>query len=684
MIGQEIMSTAKTNVKVTEKKKRKKDSTYTALNKDNPRALSQKLANHSEFIDGLEVVRRSSGSFSDLLPNVSARPGFRQSDYDAFRPSEALPDKFPDIIIACQSAYKTIGIVKTMIDLMTDFSCEGLGFLHENKQQEIFYNAWAKKINLQRSVHDFTRNMLRDGNVIVRRHTARLNPKQQKDMLKISAKPDIKLTRRDEPKVLKNEIPWKYVFISPVIVQAIGGAIGSFVNERIYAIKLPKELLRTIRRPKPLEKPLLEKLPDDIVQAVKNGHDTIILPMDKTYIAHYKKDDWDTWAIPILFPVLKDLIFKSKMQLADQAALDGVINVVRIWKLGDHKEGILPKKASANKLISLLKPNVGGGAIDLVWDSMIDMEAHYPPLDKILGSEKYERVDRDIMFGLGIPEVLLGGKGANFSNAFLQFKTLIERLEYIRNEVSSWLRQEVKVIMQAKGWRIPPKIVFNRLTLRDEIAVKQLLIQLFDRNVISTESLQQSFDTDFKVELERLRREEQVRNNNPGILDRAGPFVIPPEDDKPDNPEDNGRPSGLPDKTSRERVNIKPRGSDSAEFLELLFLADELQINVDKVIDQLYLSQAGAKNIKNLKSHQKKELEDTKTYAFFNCSDVVTDIQMLFEKENDQYRYVFGEYNRELQFFMTGHGREPNVSENKKLKSFAWATIKLNEVQNEK
>ena len=440
------MSIAKTNVKVVEKGKNKKGSTHTSFNKNNQRSLGQKLAQHSEFIDSVGVVQKSTGStvLKDILPNVSARPGFRRRDYEAFRPAEALPDSFPDIIVACQTAYKTVGIVKTMIDLMTDFSCEGLGFLHQNKRQETFYNAWAKKINLQRTVHDFTRNILRDGNVIVRRHTVRLNQRAEKDMLRTLAKPDIKLKNRDEIKINKNEIPWKYIFISPVTIEVVGGAIGSFINERMYAIKLPRELIRVINHPKDAEKALLKKLPEEILKAVKDGKKTVLLPVDKIYVAHYKKDDWDTWAIPILFPVLKDLIFKDKMQLADQAALDGIINVVRLWKLGDHKEGILPKKAAANKLIDILQNNVGGGSIDLIWDSMISMEAHYPPLDQILGSEKYERVDRDIMFGLGIPEVLLGGKGANFSNAFLQFKTLIERLEYIRNEVSSWLRQEVQ------------------------------------------------------------------------------------------------------------------------------------------------------------------------------------------------------------------------------------------------
>lgn len=664
------MSITETNAKIPNKKKtpKKEKPAYSALDKDNIKSRRATLSRHNDFVEDLQVVHGNT-FFEDLEPNVSARPGFRRSDYDSFRPHEAIPIKFPDIIIACQHIYRTTGIVKTMIDLMTDFACDGMGFLHKTKSQEDFYNAWSRKINLQKTVNDFVLKLLRDGNVIVRRHTARLNKGAEKEMFKTLGKqPDIKLRKGDEPKVLRNEIPWQYMFISPAMVTSVGGPLSSFINQKFYALAIPRDVINLVKHPKEHQKALINKLPKDILAAIKNGKKTVLLPPDKIYVGFYKKDDWDEWATPILYPILKDLLFKNKMQLADLAALDGTINVIRLWKLGDHKEGILPNKAAANKLFTLLQPSVGGGSIDLIWDSMINMEAHYPPLEKILGSEKYERVDRDILFGLGIPEVLLGGKGSNFSNAFIQFKTLIERLEYIRSEVLTWLRQEIKLIMKAKGWKIPPKVVFNRLNLQDDNVIKQLLIQLYDRNVISIDNLQQAFETDFTIELERLRREDKIREQNPGLIDRIGPFVVEPSDD---NPEDNGRPPNTPDKTDRKRQNIKPR--DSAE---LLFIADELQNNIDNEISQLYLQSVGVKNIKCLKAKQKKELEDTKTYAFFNCDGNFNDIKELFSEKSENYKTIIGEYNRRVKAFIGYNGFEPKIADRKKIKSLAWISVR--------
>jgi hypothetical protein len=47
--------------------------------------------------------------------------------------------------------------------------------------------------------------------------------------------------------------------------------------------------------------------------------------------------------------------------------------MIRVWKLGDHKEGFLPGEDAVNKLCDILAEHQksGKGDIDVVWDSMI-------------------------------------------------------------------------------------------------------------------------------------------------------------------------------------------------------------------------------------------------------------------------------------------------------------------------
>ncbi len=654
------------------------EAPYLTYDPDNAADANKALSAHSDFFEGENCAQASLG-LSDILPNQSVRKQFRKRDYDSLRSSEALPTDFKGIIFAVQRIYKTVGVIKTSIDLMSDFACEGLRFEHSIRGQQQWYNAWSTRINLQNIVHNFMLNLLRDGNVVIRRKTAKLTVKQNDRLKKGQAKPDIKI-EKDTKNVLKREIPWSYLFISPAVVTVEGGVAGEFTNKTLLSIEIPRKLITMVKKSNKTdtEKALIKELPKDVLKAIKAGEKKVLLDMTKVSVSHYKKADWEQWATPLLFPVLSDVIFKNKMRLADLAALDGIINVIRIWKLGDHtaKPPILPKKASVNKLLGILKSNTGGGAIDLIWDSMIDLKVEYPPVKDILGSEKYEQVDKDIMIGLGVPDILLGGNGANFSNAFLQLKTLTERLEYVRVRTLEWLRKEIKLIMEAQGWKTPPHIVFERTNLKDEMAQKQLLIQMFDRNLLSAETLQKEFQADFIVELERSRREEKVRQENPGVMPKQGPFVkdeIPT--DAPPNPEDNGRPPNTPDITQRERKNINPRG----DLCDLLLNADKLQGTIDLEVDKIYLKRIGVKNIKSLKADQKVALEDTKTYLLFNChADVIIGlkyIEVVLQTPTDFYKKIVGHYRVQLNNFVVKNNREPRLGENKKLKSFAWAEI---------
>lgn len=663
------------------KKTNKPEAPYATLDVNDATQTNKALADHASFFDGENFVQKSSAGLglSDILPNQSVRKQFRQRDYDSFRPGEALPTSFKEVILAVQKIYKNVGVIKTSIDLMSDFACEGLRFEHSIRGQQQWYNAWSTRINLQNIVHNFMLNLLRDGNVVIRRTTAKITVKQNKKFMRGQAKPDTKI-EKDTKNVLKREIPWRYLFISPAVVTVEGGVAGEFTNKTLLSIEIPRKLITMVKK-KPkndIEKAIIEELPEEVLKAINAGQKKVLLDMTKVSVSHYKKADWEQWATPLLFPVLSDVMFKNKMRLADLAALDGIINVVRIWKLGDHnaKPPLLPKKAAVNKLLAILKSNVGGGAIDLVWDSMIDLKVEYPPVKDILGSEKYEQVDKDIMIGLGVPDILLGGNGANFSNAFLQLKTLTERLEYVRVRTLEWLRKEIKLIMEAQGWKTPPHIVFERTNLKDEMAQKQLLIQMFDRNLLSAETLQKEFQADFIVELERSRREEKVRQENPGVMPKQGPFVkdeVPT--DTPPNPEDNGRPPNTPDITQRERKNINPRG----DLCDLLLNADKLQGTIDLEVDKIYLKRIGVKNIKSLKADQKVALEDTKTYLLFNC-DVDTIIglkyiEAVLQTPTDFYKKIVGHYRTQLNNFVVKNNREPRLGENKKLKSFAWAEI---------
>lgn len=566
------------------------------------------------YVDKIEasakpVVIQKVMASSSIFPTADIRGPFSRSDYESFRPNEAIPKDIKTSIKLCRNAYFRISVVRQVIDLMTNFCCDGLRIEHQNPKVEVFFNAWFNKLRMKEVSEEFARHAFIDYNVIVKKMTARLTQPIEKEW--IGAEVDVKLNV-ERNKNLTREIPVKYIFLDPVNAEwsIKNPAIFYGMNQLKY--KLDSETVSLIRNNPQLSK----NLPEDFRQISSSAY--FNLDMSKIHVAFNKKDSWDSWATPMLVSVLPDIFYKDKLKLADLAALDGLINVIRLWKLGDHNKEIFPGELSFSKLTEALQSHTGGGAIDIVWDSMIDMKEYYPPVEKILGSEKYTQVNQDILIGLGVPDVLLGGKGANFSNSFIQLKTIIERLQSVREMIIDWLQPDLKLICDSFDISVPPKITFSNMNLYDENVSKQLMIQLFDRGVLSDQSLLEQFDRDIDIENARIKKQDQYLSKE--SKDRKGPFSR----NQNVSPNANGRPVNTKDATRKTRV-AKPKVSAS-DFIDKLAFVEAVFATTAKV----YISSNGIDNLRKLTASQKDFLDKTNMLVIscINSIDELTEAKI--------------------------------------------------------
>jgi len=678
------------------------------------KATDQNLKKYSIPDNNVLMNNKSIASSSD--PRLMS--GFNRFDTDFHRPEDRIPTKHQDIIQLCQSIYKKNGFIRNIIDLMADFASEGMDIRSPIKSQEKFYKEWAKRVNLQGRAHDFMKLMLRDANVIIRRKTAYITKPVVKEMSrafydftidnvdekKVSEKPDKIL--KDKTKILKNEIPWGYTFISPVIVEKIGGPVGRFFGSSALGMRITTELAQSINNPKTdAERKFISNLPSEVIAAAKNNSKIIALDQSKMYIDYYEKDDWEDWGTPFLYGVIEDLLLKDKMKQADKSALDGVINTIRLWKLGKSDSKILPTPAAVNKLLTILQHNVGGGSKDIVWDDMIDLQVEYPPTDKILGSDKYKSVNADIIKGLGIPDSLVGGTDLGTRNAqtgFIQLKTLVERLEYVREKCINWIQLELNILSKAMGFKKTPIITFESMSLRDEAAEKQLMIQLLDRGLISVETVHKTFGNDFTLELENLRIEQSIRNKEPNILEKANPYYRPLSTmqfqkdtqleleklkqegslvgdnlagDQPRKEGINGpgRPPGNKD--------TKPRDTRTPKSLSVLkSVGEEFLSEIDCIIDPIFLSKNNIKNIRSLTKKQKEELQNIKHLIL---SGVKIDDKITMERikniVSNSCSSNINDFNRILKDLINEYkitnNKEMSIAVYKSLASSAWAIM---------
>ncbi len=694
------------------------------------RSKNLAFATASRAMNKVEPINRSSGSaiFKNIDTNTSVRDGITRMDYEWFRPEETVPIQSRRIIAACMNAYKRNGIVRNVIDLMGDFTCQGIRILHPNKKIQEFYRQWARKIHLEERSERFCNYFYRIGNVVVRRTHAKLKPRDVKNLQdgNIQETQFFKAAVIDEDvqppeKIGKREIPWSYMFINPLILEPMGGEeLSIFAGRVLFAIRIPKMLANKIRNTKKQEEQwLVDQMPGYIVSAIKDGKDLVPLDPQKITLHQYKKDDWQLWADPMIYAILDDLIMLNKLKLADLAALDGAISHIRLWRLGSLEHKILPTEAAVSRLSDMLLNSVGGGSMDLIWGPELDLTETATDIYKFLGSAKYGITLANIYSGLGIPATLTGEAGSKggFTNNFVSLKVLTERLNYGRKALIEFWEKEVHEIHTAFDFSGPlPTLQFDRMLLSDEAAEKALIIQLVDRHIISIETAQERFG-EFP-ELERLRMKREARMRGRGQIPAlAGPWDNPQHDKEmekillqggsvapselgielspkkdgelsPNEQKSNldaknkdvagkGRPVNSKDSKKRKQKRVLPRNKTAAGIIHTFSWARAVQEKINSVINPVYLLLQNKKNMRSLSDVEFKNIENLKfgILCNINTNSPVNDDSILemMNKPLPVPEKINVLYKTTLNNFPAKFEREPSIDETRQMQAAVYA-----------
>jgi hypothetical protein len=694
---------------------------------------SKSLDEYGLFTNKATAATSRFRNFMNLDGQISGRPGLTKSDYDYFRPDEAIPTEIKAIFAMADQIYNRVGLVKNVIDLMGDFASQGIRLVHPNKRIERFYRNWFEKIKGEERSERFLNHLYRVGNVVINRQTAKISVKVAENMYRAKASPDLIVTN-DELQVEKREIPWKYTFIDPRVVDIAGASLASFVGKKNYYITIPASLRKIINSPKnEAEKAIVDQLPIPIVEAAKSKKPYLLDP-EKTLVFHYKKDDWKTWAFPMIYSIMDDISVVEKLKLADLAALDGAISNIRIFKLGSLEHKIAPTQAAASKLSNILQANVGGGTMDLVWGPDIELIESKTSVHQFLGEGKYTPHLNSIYAGLGIPPTLTGTFGAaGTTNNFISLKTLTQRLQYGRKVLMSFWKQEIAMVQKAMGFRFPAKIEFDRMDLSNEDTEKALLVQLVDRNLISDEMLQKAFGLDPDMEKNRLNRESRERDTN-RMVEKAGPFydggtfensmkkmamqlglatpsqvglelepkkkgemnavevksafAIPklPTGLGPLSSEPNlkgqpqqGRPKNSKDTKKRKTKEFAPQTGAS-----LYLWAIEAQDKIADILNPQFLEFYNKKNMRSLSKTEYDEAEVTKTKIFLSLDPLVSITEEIVLAKLNTINSIdnnikISKYNQLIKAISNDINRSPTAEELKYTKAYFYQTVYANQ-----
>ncbi len=450
-----------------------------------------------------------------------------------------------DVIRQARRIYKGVGVVHNVVDLMADFAIQGICLVHEEEEQEMFYNAWTKKVDIfGRGLH-FLSSLFKDGNNVVFRHRATL---KEEDVEELRALGDaFRGLKRSKP----NVIPVRYTFLDPVKTEKIGSELFG----QQYEVEFSRVERKALTKPETKEeREFIKQLPKQALENIRKSG-KVTLTKEEVFVSHYKKDDWEEWGEPIFFSIFDDIKFKDILRKMDESVARNIMNSIVIFRLGDTKNQLPATTKEIATFADLLKTPTKSKT--LVWNDLVDFIATYPETNLMLNDDKYKAVNNDILSGLGVSEVLINGLGGNYANSFLSVKTLLEKLESARKIFEKWLRTELELIRTAMGWEKLPKIKFGHMTLRDERAEKALILNLLDKGIISNQTALSYFGEDWKVEIKRIRQEQKdIR----GLR-------------KPNNTKRPGRPVNTDDIPQDNKRETKPTGSSLQSVINSVRLA---------------------------------------------------------------------------------------------------------------
>jgi hypothetical protein len=207
---------------------------------------------------------------------------------------------------------------------------------------------------------------------------------------------------------------------------------------------------------------------------------------------------------------------------ADLSTLDGITNYILKITVGNDQYPVTTS-AQLESVAELF--NTPSKSFDVVYNHTLEVEKIVSPeIESILGQDKYTQVNEDITGGLAMSRAFIDGTGnLSAGGAAIVTKTMIEEINYSRQQVEYWIYNEYQQIAEAMGFDRFPKVRWDNTVLKDVILYMTTISNLVDRRMLSYETALEQLGFDYNNEYSNMEKElPLVMDGTLGI--RGSPF----------------------------------------------------------------------------------------------------------------------------------------------------------------
>ena len=496
-----------------------------------------------------------------------------------------------EAVILCQKAYYNFSVFRNIIDLMTEFSATRLYFTGGSKKSRNFLEALFKKIDMQSFLDRFFREYYRSGNVFIHRFDTKLQPEDFKKVTQTYGNSSLFAQEED------GTLPSRYIVLNPADIQ-MGGNISFFSG--VYHKVLSDYELERLKNPRTEEdREVYDSLDDETKKALKQrniGMLSIRLDKDKVTPVFYKKQDYEPFSVPMGFPVLEDINWKSEMKKMDMAITRTTNQAILLITMGSElKDGSLNVNQRSIETMQKLFENQSVGKV-LVSDYTTQAKFVIPDIASILDPRKYNVVNQDIQMGLN--NILVGEE--KFANTSIKVQVFIERLKQGRDAfLNQFLIPEIKRVSKTLGFKNYPEPHFEEIELKDKTTWNRVVAQLLQYGILTADEGLEAINSGRLPEpqesIESQKKFKELRDEG-----YYNPLIGGNEK------EEEGRPDGSNSPQTTKKVS--PIGENTVgkekfsieKIKENLVLAQKLESEVQEQLKAKYDNKRVTNKIRNL------------------------------------------------------------------------------------
>jgi len=459
--------------------------------------------------------------------------------------------------------YYEADVYGSHIDILTNFASKGFENAIDDDNIKLFYDTWNFDVGFKQILDwiffDFFRvGMVRTYKIIgkyepgvsylspipgqprtnqargilkeMSERASRIRAKRMERLEKMSA--DLDGRKKDE-RELKEEIAQKkkvwskgYIPVAYTVLNPLNITIqGSLLFDKSKVILEPSAELKDLlkKETKDLtddEKLILKLLPSDFKRDAESG----TIELDPLFVGSvdYRKQPYERYAKPRGVKAFDSLEYKKSLRQADLSTLDGITNYILKITIGNDQYPCTDQ--TQLETVSQLF-NTTSKSFDVVWNHTLEIEKIVAPeIEAVLGQDKYKQVNEDITGAIAMSRSLIDGiTNVNVAEAGMIVKSVIEEINYARQQVEIWIYNEYSQIAEAMGFAQFPKVRWDNTILRDFILYMSTISQLVDRRMLSYKTAMEQLGFDFPNEFNNMQNElPSVLDGTLGIL--GSPF----------------------------------------------------------------------------------------------------------------------------------------------------------------